>query len=87
MIASCFTSSPTEFINVMTGTRSDTQETMYHVYADTTYRLAPEHDNRKIPMHKPVPLVMQGRLLMRRGVKLYPRYRLPSRRNRNLQQQ
>lgn len=90
MITSCFTSSPPDFINVMTGTRSDIQETMYHVYApwaDTNTRYAEPGEPKKIPMHKAVPLAMRGRLLMRRKVKLYPRWRLPSRRNRNLQQQ
>lgn len=37
----------------------------------------------RTPMHKPLPLHIQGRMLLRQKVKMFPR-RLPQRRNRNL---
>lgn len=82
MIASCHTLTSAFYDTTPYGTTGG-----YPVYFYPAVFTFPGADNKKRPMHKPVPLAMQGRLLMKRKVKLYPRLRLPSRRNRNLQQQ
>lgn len=75
MIASSFTST-------VFGIQEDPYYTgtpfVFFPYADSNCTVSLTGNPKKVPMHKPVPLPIQGRLLMRRRVKLYPRYRLPA---------